>query len=134
MFYCFMMGDLTSLSHMGSQETTALKTIVTIYLESMWWVLNIFKYTISFNPYHIYGFIASVISALAVEEVKQQRACSRLKATSGRAFLFPKSAICSIIINAKGENIFSLQVQMMENGSIEKMHFEDRKGSIIKPL
>ena len=31
-----------------------------------------FKYTISFNPYHIYGFITSVISALAVEEVKQQ--------------------------------------------------------------
>ena len=29
-----------------------------------------FKYTTSFNPYHVYEFITSVISALAMEEVK----------------------------------------------------------------
>ena len=29
-----------------------------------------FKYTASFNPYHVYEFITSVISALAMEEVK----------------------------------------------------------------
>lgn len=50
------------------------------------------------------------------------------KLLSGRASIFLKSAICSIIIIAEGEHIvFFLQVLRMENEPIEKMHFEDRE-------
>lgn len=69
MFYCFMMGDLDFSVTYGLIGNHSPKTIVTIYLESMVGSKH-FLNTLSHLILTIYGFINSVISALAVEEVK----------------------------------------------------------------